>query len=250
MNRYPSAEISLKSTLKLSMRLHYLTLKKTIPCIALMMLVKYLAVFFIAVFPEVYMQLLCFFVGSLAIAYFFSVALLAAHHSFIDQPKPTLELFKEVNHRIFQILLTYFLYIAGIVFILVAAKLIVRALNQLYFHGSLSVSDGGGLIILFIVFMTYVALFYFAYPINVIDKKSIKISFYDSALLTEKNKVGVLMLFSILLIVLILLTPGTIHEYFLSMYHLDFIFDFIVLCVGVPFYINLLLLLINDSKQQ
>src|SRR3990167_1757618 len=250
MNRYPTNELSLRKIVKCSLRLHYLTLKHTIYCILGITLVKYTAVFLMMIFPDVVAQLSFFSIGTLVVIYFFSVALLTTHYAFIDKTQSLTHVFKIVNQRLLPILTTFILYVGGIIFIFFASKLMTHALNQLYFHGSLSVTDGGGMLIVCILLMVYIALFFFSLPIAVIDKKSIKKSFYDSALLTEGNKVGVLILFFLLLTVLILLTTGTIHEYFLSMYHLDIVFDFVVLCVAIPLYINLLLLLIHDSKVQ
>src|SRR3990167_515408 len=72
---------------------------------------------------------------------------------------------------------------------------------------------------------------------------------------TSENAAGFILLVRIILlftfaVTVLLLTPATISEYFFSVYHVDIIFDFIVLCVAVPLYINLLLFLIDNAKKQ
>lgn len=248
MNRYPETELDLSVLLKRSIRLHYLTLKHTIFFILAMTVVKYLSILLLALFPGHLVHIAVYVVAVLLIVYFFAAALLAAQRAFTDQPLSTLDAVKSVWKRILPIYGTFLAYVIGAVVVYHLGNYLVIGVEKLL-HESLDVS-GITLIISTAFLLVFVAMFYFSFPLSIIDEKPIHQAFYDSVLLTEKNKFGILVLFLILGATLILLIPGAMHEYFLTLYHLDAVFDFVVLCVATPIYINLLLLLINDAKKQ
>ncbi|MCX7125130.1 MAG: hypothetical protein NTU49_05130 [Gammaproteobacteria bacterium] len=252
MTRYPMQELSFSELLKRSVRLHYLTLKHTIFCILFMTITKYACILLLGLFLNTYSQDVIYIVAALIMAYFFSAAMLATHNAFNDRPKPINDTLKEIWGRTLQIDTTFIFYVGGIFIVYYFSKLLLLIFDKL-FHNLLSHPLSGsdnGIFISMIFTFVYLAMFYFSFPISVIDKKSAKKAFSESVLLTEKNKWGIFISFGIISITTLLITPGMIQEYFLSMYHLDVLFDFVVLCVAVPLYINLLLFLINDSRVQ
>jgi len=247
MNRYPNNEMSLGDIFNRSVRLHYLTLKHTILCIFFITIVKYISMILIQSVSTQY-QYLIYVIAATAIVYFFSAALFATHRAFIDESQSIRVTLKTIWHRAIQIYTTFAAYIIGIILVDYLSKLLVLGIDKI-FHQAIT-SNGVTLIVTTILVMVYIATFYFAFPITVIDEKPAHKAFYISALLTEKTKFAVLISFMILSAVILLLTPGMINEYLLSTYHLDALFDFVVLCVAVPLYINLLLFIIHDAKQQ
>ena len=250
MNRYPTEEKSFRDLLKRAVRLHYLTLKHTIPCILAMTIIKYIPIFLGLFFTNTIIMLFFYFLATTGILYFFSVALYITNSAFLDK---TLS-FKKGMQTIWKnkkiIFISFWTFVAGVFFLYYCANYGTFFFAKLSHDSSLSHMKGFVLFILLCILATYIAMFYFSYSIVILDKKNIFPAFQESILLTEKNKLGVLFLFLILFMTLLLLTPGMIHEYLLSTYHLDMVFDFIALSVVVPIYINLLLFLIHDSKLQ
>lgn len=248
MKRYTPEVLSLRDTLKRSLRLHYLTLKYTIFCILFITVTKYVSIWCASLFSNVILQFIIYVIATLIIFYFFAVALLATHCVFIDQPQSIRDTMKAIWHRRIPIYTTFIAYIAGAAIIYFLMSHLILSLDKM-FHISPMIY-AGLLIVMFTLFLIFVALFYFSFALSIIDEKNFQTAFYNSAILTEKNKMGLLMLFCILDATILLVTPKMVHEYFLSVYHLDVVFDFVVLCVAIPLYINLLLFLIHDTKQK
>ena len=249
MNRYPDNVMSFSDLLKRSIRLHYLTLKHAIFFILMITLIKYLSILVLA-FTPMRAHKVVYIVAALIIAYLFAAALLSVQRAFFDRSESVLSAIKTIWRRILPIYTTLLTYVVGIVVIYYLTDYATMAVDKVLHEPTTSGLHGGTLIFMTAIMFVYIAMFYFSFPISVIDEKSMRRAFYDSALLSEKNKFGILVLFLILGSTLMLLLPGAVHEYFLTVYHLDAVFDFVVLCVATPIYINLLLLLINDAKKQ
>lgn len=248
MNRYPIDEQSFLSLLQKSLRLHYLTLKHTIAFIICITVVKYFAVWIEDLSSSLIFEYVIDFIAACGIAYFFAAALLATHRAFVDQPDTTKNIINKINMRVKPILMTFIIYILGGVIVVLFGKSLGLAIEK-FFPNSTNAA-GFILLVRIILLMAYIALFYFSFPLSVIDEKPAAQAFYASVVLTEKQKWGVFVSFFIFAITILLLTPATISEYFFSVYHVDIVFDFIVLCIAVPLYINLLLFLINNAKKQ
>lgn len=248
MNRYPTEEMSPRQLLRRSVRLHYLTLKYTILFFLIMVVIKYLALFVLNFIANSYLKILVEIVAAVMIFYCFSATLLTAHQAFIDKP---LLSFKHALKRIWfhsrEIYATCLIYAAGGIIIYELTILTVFVVAK-FTHPINPSTHNIILAVGIILLVMYVSMLYFSVPLAILDQESIWKSFYRSVWLTEKNKVGIFISFSIVGILLLLLTPGMMHEYLLSVYHLDSLFDFVVLCVGAPIYINFLLFLIHDSK--
>ena len=248
MNRYFDHEMGFSDLFKRSFRLHYLTLKHTIPCILFITIAKYISASLIGLFQNIFVQAVIYIAAIAVIAYFFAVALLETHRSFIDKPQSIRDAIKTVWKRITPIATTFVAYIIGGIIVFIFMQSLLFAAGKIFQPSSnLQLFLW---IIKSIFLMVYIAVLYFSFPLTIIDETPVFKAFYNSAVLTEKQKWGVFVLFFIFSAIVLLLTPGTINEYFLSVYHLDILFDFVVLCVAIPLYINLLLLLMHNAKLQ
>lgn len=245
MNYYPTEEMSFKKLFRRSIRLHYVTLKQVIPYLLVITFVKYMSILFETLFSDPVFQIINYIICTLVIVYFFAVSLFAAHLAFSDQPKSMTVVMKTIWHRMITIYITFFIYSVGIFAIYFFTTLIVENVTKLM-HVQLSPSSA--IFAADFLCMVFIALFYFCFPIAIIDSKPVKKAFYEAVLLGEKNKFGILISICVLVFVHMLMMPQMLHEHLLSVYHLDALFDFVVLCVAIPLYINLILLLINDSK--
>lgn len=250
MNRYPTEVVATRKLLRRAVRLHYLTLKHTIFFLLLITATKYAAVLLIDLVPNLYLDIVIEIIAAVFVVFFFSAALLSTHRSFIDKPfqsnKESLKIIWQEKQKIYA---TFFIYAIGVVAAYYVAQCIVLLGDKLL-HATSPMEHPYVLMIGFVVFAMYVLMFYFSFPLSIIEKKSIPILFRDSVLLGEKNKFGVVFLCCMFAAVILLLTPGMIHEYLLSTYHLDALFDFIVLCVAAPIYFNFLLFMMSDAKVQ
>lgn len=250
MNRYLTTELSGRALIKRSFRLHYLTLKHTMLCIVAIIIIKYVTLILNSLIENSVAHIVFYIIAATAILYFFSVALLTTHQAFLDKPKLLLHTMKAIWKNKWPIAATFWMFVIGLLFLYAVIIFGIPLLSKLFHASASSAATGLPLFIALCLLFTYLSIFYFSFPLVIFDKKRILSSFYNSAILTEKNKLSVFFLFSILGLTLLLLTPGMIHEYLLSTYHLDIVFDFIVLCVVLPIYINLLLFAIHDSKLQ
>jgi|GEM_PF-5827439 len=249
MNRYPIAEASFTQLLKNSFRLHYLTLKHIIFFIFLITALKYTSYIFTLLVSNGIAQTIVNCIIVLLAVYIFSAALLSTHDAFMDRSKTLPDALLEIKKNATNIYATFFAYIVGIACTYAFAKLLGLAVYHLldkYF----SSLHGFTTILLATLMLMFIAMFFFSYPLAVIDSKKIQNAFYDSLVLSDKNKFGIFILFFIMIAINILISPASLQEYFLSTYHLGVLYDFVVLCVMLPLFINLLLLLINDAKLQ
>lgn len=249
MNRYPDAESNFTQLLKKSFRLHYLTLKHTIFFILLMIMVRYAAAIFTLLTPNETIRGIFYFIAGLLGVYLFSAALRATHESFMDRTKSFLDILKEIKKDIANIYLTFFAYIAGIVFTWYVARLLNLGIERILDRYFTAV-HGFTFILSVTLILMFVAMFFFSYPLAVIESKKLKQAFYDSLILSDKNKFGIVVLLLLLLAIDMLISPASLQEYFLSSYHLGLIFDFVALCVMLPLFINLLLLTMHDARLQ
>lgn len=247
MIRYLDTESSLTQLLYKSFRLHYLTLKHTIFCLLAIALVKYLSAYFVLMTRNVYVESVIYVISAVFIVYFFTAALIATHRAFLDQPQSFLDSLKAAWEKKFSILISFFGYVIGFFIILFFADLLITAVNRLFHEPS--VLHGFSLILKLTALLMYLAMFSLAFPLSIIDdEKSFYAAFIKSIIFSEKNKLGIFLLFFMLGITFLLISPQTVQEYFLTMYHLEGLFDFVVLCVFAPLFINMLLMTIQDSR--
>lgn len=249
MYRYVDKELTFTPIIKRALRLHYVTLKHTIPFIICITVIKYLAVMLTSLIGNNVISDFLYVVTAFILAYFFSMALLAAHRAFIDKPLATMEAVRTITRRLFPIFATFVCYVLGAMIVYTVADLAMRGVDHLVGDRT-STAYMTTVLIAFALMMVFVGMFYFSYPLTVISEKGWRKAFFDSAILSERVKFNVLILIMILAAAVLLLTPGSIGEYILSSYHLELVFDFVVLCVLMPLYINLMLLTIHAGKQQ
>lgn len=248
MYRYSNEEMTFTGVLNHSMRLHYITLKCAILPILLITLVKFISALCSEFFLNPLAQLAIYSVAMILIVYLFLVALLATHYAFTDRSQSILQSFKGIFARWLPILATMVAYFIGMYLLYQFMSVMLYVIDK-YVHAS-SPLHGAIFMITGAFLLVYIAMFSFCVPLCALGNKTILKSFRDSIILTEKNRFGVLMLFLLVGAIFLLISPASVHEYLLATYHLDVVFDFIVLCVGLPLLINWLLLIINDSKQK
>lgn len=248
MYRYSNEGMTFTGILNRAVRLHYLTLKYTILPILLITVVKYVALLCSEFFLNPVAQIVINLASTVLIFCLFVFALLATHLGFTEQSQSMMVTFKAIISRWLTIFATAIAYLAGGYLLYQLLYLLIFMINK---HFSIHSPIHGATMIISAVFLImYIAMFSFCVPLCVLDDTTVWKSFRDSIILTEKNRYGVLMLFLLLGAIFLLVSPASIHEYLLSTYHLSVLFDFVVFCVVVPLLINLLLLLINDSKQK
>lgn len=249
MNRYPTEQLTLSQTCLRALRLHYLTLRHVVLYVALIALTKNIAVFLMGLYTgNRYVEVIVQLVALILIVAFFAAALLATSRAFDDKAtsvsqewRPTLALLPKVYTALI-------IYVVGAAIMFFVGDFLVRVVERLVddhspVHGATSIL---GIALLFV----YISMTFFLIPVAVTDNLSISQTFYKSISLSEKNKFGIFLLYFILLIIYVLLMPGTLHEAFMSHYHVTVLFDFVALSVMGPFFLNMLLLILNDSKLQ
>jgi hypothetical protein len=248
MQCYPDKEMSTLGLVKQITRLLYTSFKKSLVWIVLIALVQHASISWLATFGGFYGQAVIDMLALILIAFFFSVALYSSHHAFIDQPVSMMGSIKAIWQKKIHIFSVLLMYVVGAILVYYAVELIIQGVDRLLHEPS--ALHGLTLILTTAFLLMYVAMFYFAFPLAVIDEKPFPSVFYDSLLLTEKNKTGVIVLLMILGALIIMMTPGMAYMDYLMAYHLQFLYTLVLLCIAVPIYINLLLLLIHDSKKQ
>src|SRR3990167_4416566 len=218
MNRYPNTQSSFSQLLKKSFRLHYLTLKHTILCILAIALVKYIAAYFNVLTHNVFIDFTVDIITMFVIVYFFACALSATHAAFTDQPQSFINSAKSTWKNGINIFGTYVCYFIGFWIVLWCTRLISYAIGRIFHEPT--VLHGLSLLLIAVLTIMYVAMFCFSYPLAVLEKKSIYQHFYDSIVLSEKQRFGIFILFVMLFALFFLLSPNSVQEYFLTNYHL------------------------------
>lgn len=247
MNCYPMAELGLGELLKRTVKLHYLSLRYSVFCILLITITKFLGTSLPIFLKNTYLGWGMYIISGLIISFFYFSALLATHRAFTDAPKTIQDAMKTIwddKKRIYAVFLAYVGSIVALDYLMIG---IIYLEDRLF--PSVAV-HGITMLLLTAILLSFVAMFFFAHSIAVIEKKSFREIVRSSLILGEKNKFGIFVLFAMLFIVVLLLAPNTMHEYYLSAYHLNPLYDFIVLSVLLPIYLNFTLLIINDSRQQ
>lgn len=247
MSLYPEKELELKGLLKLSFLQHWATLKYAFICIIFMTLIKYAGIVAQHVFLNHDAVVAVDAVFFLLMGFFFSTAIFAAHRSF-TATLPVNDALKAIWRQLPRIIGTLCAYILGIFILYYAMHYLVIAIHHFDHHKD-PMAQNIARVLGFVIIMVFVCMFFFSYPLSVIDEKSIQDNFYNSAMLSEKNKMGIFILFFIISTTFSVLLASVRIEW-LAIYHLNIIYDFLALCIFLPFFINFLLLLINDSKQQ
>ncbi|PIZ03707.1 MAG: hypothetical protein COY58_07685 [Gammaproteobacteria bacterium CG_4_10_14_0_8_um_filter_38_16] len=247
MNRYPDAQTTFAPLLRRSFRLHYLTLKHTIFFILAIAIIKTITSFLMVYMREPYLIDVIAIAGVLIALYFFSAALFSTHRAFTDKAVSVMDALRTVwknGLRIYSALLGY---IVGAVATIILMRLLVSGIDRLL-HQEIILHNF--LILMMIAVSTlYIAIFSLSFPLIVIDSnQSIFKVFHDSVVLSEKNKFGIALLFFLMGMIYTLVSPATLQEYFLTVYHLQGLYDFVVFCVFIPLFINILLMVVHDSK--
>ena len=244
---YPTTEVNFSKIVKLSLRHYFKTFCYSLICIILLFLATRPN---LLSFANLYSQLTVKYVFIIAIFFFFSVALLAAHLAFKGvENQGYKSAFKKICKRVLNIAGTIIVYAVGILIILYATH--YMRIGILHVDVNASQTIKGLLIMLELVFLgVFLCMFFFSYPVSVIHEKSIPKSFLYAALLSEKNKIGIFLLLFIITLPYSLMRNHGMDFQFVAQHHLSFVYDFVVLSFFVPVFINLLLLFINDSKNQ
>lgn len=248
MHRYLTEATTLTALLTQSIRSHYATLKHTIFYILCIAIIKNAAFYLADLTTNRFLSAVIFIVATLAAIYFFSAALLATHEVFCDQPKTAKDILFAIKERILKIYSSVILYVVGTVIVYYIIRLLLIVIGKIVHEPS--AIHGGLLIIGWAIIFVYIAVFYFAMSLCVIKNITLKDAFHDSILQTERVKANVFLLYVILGAIVLLISPAMLHEYFLSTYYLTPLFDFIVLCVLGPIYINFMLLSMHDAQLQ
>lgn len=246
MNRYFETPQKFSVIFGRAVRLHYLSLKYAIIPILLITLVKFLGNSFYQLTENSFARYVIVIVALTLCAYLFAIAFLSAHQAFLDQPNTFLNNTQQIWNEKLPVLISFWLYVGGLTVLYYFLSYVNTGIASLVS----SHSPVPGIVNIFIaaILIIYVALFYFLYPLSIIDSKNtLRVNCTRSITLSEKNKYGVIASLFILILMLLLVMPSSVPEYFLAMLHLDIVLDFCVFSVVLPLIINLLLLLIRDS---
>ncbi len=248
MNYYPDQGMTFNEMVLRSIRLYYVTLKHIALSVLLLVLLKIVMVLAAPFFPEKIAEITAPIVATLVSVYLLSVSLLSAHQVFLDHPEPLSTVFLTVFKQLKIIYSALILYLVGSVVVFYLVKFFLIAAERLI--NQPSPVHTGVLLIGFCFVLVYFAIFAFVIPLCLLDKMPLFSSFRESLFLTEKNKLSVLMLFVIGGMITFIVSPGALHEQWLHAYHLSWLFDLIALFVFTPLFVNLFLLIINDSKRK
>lgn len=253
MNTYPKREITFRKMFQLSFRQHFSTMYYGFFCIALLFLIAFMHAHFLqnvhdhSFAPVTILGFKVIYV--LFFIFFFSVALLNTHQAFSGQGYHYTDAFRKICLRMPRLLLILGIYIGGMCLLIY----LLRGLHTAIFYLDKQADSAVEFVVDFfslIVFLLFICIFFFSFPLAVIKHDSLSTTFKESMLLSEKNKTGIiLLLFFITMTYSLLLSQGQDIS-FVARHQLGYLYDFLVLCVMVPLCMNFLLLLINDAKQQ
>ncbi|OGT33915.1 MAG: hypothetical protein A3C44_02660 [Gammaproteobacteria bacterium RIFCSPHIGHO2_02_FULL_39_13] len=247
MSYYPERALGFSNLTKIAFRFYLVTLKQAAPFIFLIVLVKQFCAAFEVVYKTGLPNVITNTVTVAIIIFLLSAIILSAHRAFSETVGSFLKIFVDTVKNTPRIFITTVFFIVGCIGFYGLIELAHKGLHQLF--PAPSAIHGVMLFILTIISLVYVFMFILSVPLVVIQQCGIFKSFLRSALLSEKNITGVIVLFFFSLLLISFISKGLVlREYFVPIYYLDVVYDFVVLCIGIPLLTNILLLVLHDSE--
>ncbi len=247
MSVYQDQPMSFGKLCFAAIRHHIKVLPKIIALILLILVVKDAYIYLGGMPHNTVLKIIVTILIWLLLIYFWSVSLYSTKAVLEGQPLTLNDTCRFIYRRILPIYLCCILYFLGFLCIVGIAKLIVLIASQFLGHNPVW-SRIGFVLIGGIIFVYSIVLAFFALPLVALGQNRVLLAFRDSLNYVKDEWFYVFGIYIVLMAFILLLSPNTLHSLFLQRHHLVVVFDFIVLCLFLPFLNNLILLTLHQLR--
>ncbi len=243
MSKYPSSPSTIYALIGKSLCYYYSTLKKIIIPILLLALVKNIYVYCGGMPENKLLSSVIIIAMAVVMIYLCTVMLYSASQVLLNNSISLEDACLKIVKCAVKIVFICLYYIVA--YVIASLLLMVIAYFGKENHGVILLFD---FIIVVIPLLYFILITIFAFPFVLVEGSSVGKAFWNSNLLTMKNWFPVFGLYAFIFVMIVLVTPTTLHWHLLQAYHVSLLFDFVVFAVFLPIIFNLWLLLLNDYK--
>lgn len=245
---YPSKPLTYFRILLKSLRHHPIVLKQTILLIAVMVIVKDLFIYLGGLPSNIYLRWLFMVLISVVLIYLWSVMLYLTSELFSARVISLQSAIQRVNKRLLQIYGCCLTYVIGAALLVAFANFLLLIAKRYDADIPLVMESLWVVVLGGIPTLVYLISCLFALPIVIMEDVGVFAAFNQSRRLVKRRWFGVFGVYMIFLITMLLTSPNTIHAHLLRHYHIEVLFDFVVLCVMLPIFTNAVLFMLNDLR--
>ena len=250
MITYPAQEQTFSELSMTALRQHYATLKAIFVYLIAFTALKgfYFSALDLSISP--YAKIAIHVAVAIIALFLIAAGLLVADRAFKGEPLSFKASFLAALQRLPRAFAFLVLYIAGAYLARYFGWLLLYSIGKLI--NEQSAVHSAMLLISLIFLAVFMAIFCLMVPLSIVEEKVSVRMVYESIIISGKQKFGILVLFLIVFFSGMFLSPVLFfHKLdFVKNYGLGSLVDFIILSIVAPFFINVLLLIINDGKIQ
>lgn len=247
MSFYPEVPMSLQSIWRASTRHYFYIFKLTFVYIALIVLAKN-SYLFIGGMPHNWIfKAIAALLLTAGLIYLWSCSFASACAALRDEFFNMRIIFRRINRMAIQIYMCCLLYAVVVVALYYLGHGIIYAIE--WGAGKQAWLKGLGIVV-FCGFpiMIFLAMTFFALPLVIAEEEHYFKAFYQSVYLVSTHWAHGFVAYIVLLVMLFLTSPDTLHWHFMSAYFITLPFDLVVLSVLLPLYNTVVLLSLNDLQ--
>ncbi len=247
MIHFPSTARTFLDVLGISIRHHFVVLRKTVWLIVMIVVVKDLYIYLGGMPANPIWQYFIGIVMLILLIYLFMAMLYMTNRVLRSEYVTLSDALSGMNKQLAP------LYLSSLIFIIVPTLLLL--LSELILH--LMAGAGvdhykyAGLIFVLVVGIPilygYLRYFY-TIPLIVMEDFPIWKAFREASQLVRKNWARVFGVYACAIAIWLLVSPDTLHGHMIQAYHISALFDFIIFCVTLPIMMNLVVFIRNDLR--
>ena len=247
MIHMPSTPRGFLDLLGISVRHHFVVLRKTFLLIVMMVVVKDLYIY-LGGFPT--NPVLAYLVGivmTILLIYLFVTMLYLTNRTLCGEHGSLKDAFLAVNKRAVPLSLACLIFIIAPLILLLISELILHFITS---AGADRYKYDGLIFVLVVGIPIMIAYlkYFFTIPLIVMEDFPIWNAFHEAGELVYKEWLRVFGVYACAIAIWLLVSPDTLHGHLIQGYHLSAVFDFIVFCVTLPIMMNLIVFMRNDLR--
>lgn len=244
----PTVPITLGQVFLKSLRQYGPVLKKIILIILIAVLIKNSYLYLGGMPTTNWLRYLIEIMITIVIGYFVFVGLYMTNKVINHQSFSFIDALKQSWPLVIQAYLASIIYIIMFVILYFLAHFILHLIRPTGLNAPLY----RGLVYFFVTslpFLLFIVFSFFTIPLIIIDEVGVLAAFITSfRLIGSKNWLNSFGLYVIFVLIFLIVDPYTRHGEFLARYHLNALFDFIILSIALPLFYSMIVFTLNDLK--
>jgi len=241
--------LSLFEIMRGSTRKHYAVLKRIIPLIILLVVVKDLYIYLGGMPQTLWLKLPIEIVMGVLMLALWAMILVAANDVLHNTPRSLKGLYDLVMPRLPKVILCILFYIAALVLVWGVTVGIIHLTMRHETHHTGWV----GILIVFVlgfIYLCFIMQVFLAHVLFALGAIPFWKTVRESVLLAQQNWKHLLALYGGLFAILVLGSPDTLHGHLLAHYYLTAPFDLVMFSILLPLYVNMILYTIDSLRAE